>query len=453
MGFMAFAVKHTAKMASVLALAAAGITMAQPAVAANNDPIVLVHGFLGFGPNELRGTNFKYWGGFNDVQEHMRNYNGGGHQVMAASVGPISSNWDRAVELYYQIKGGCADYGARHTAQFAAYGAIRQPAGKCWAPDPANNPNNYPLALYPSWDAAHPLHLVSHSQGGQTVRVLIQLLENGSPNGDEGGGSLFVGGKIGWVKSATTISTPHNGTTLRDVVIDYVPKISELAGKVVEVAGLGGSSNPGYNFKLEQYGIAQGWAERFSDFLVRVKGAPFFSLNHHNSAQWDLGPDGARELNNWVRTSPNVYYYSIANVATEQGSFCCNSTDRIIAPFQSSAYQYARDDMMFFLKNTAGEWVVPSILVRGMGSYTQNAAGRVAIDSSWFPNDGVVNTISMKSPSGQPVRNYDGVNVRGSWQHLGYYPRYDHFDVIGWLLPESGVFPIYDNLSTILYRL
>jgi triacylglycerol lipase len=30
------------------------------------------------------------------------------HQVMTAAVGPISSNWDRAVELYYQIKGGCA---------------------------------------------------------------------------------------------------------------------------------------------------------------------------------------------------------------------------------------------------------------------------------------------------------------------------------------------------------
>ena len=54
-----------------------------------------------------------------------------------------------------------------------------------------------------------------------------------------------------------------------------------------------------------------------------------------------------KELNGWVKTSPNVYYYSIANHATEQGSFCCNDTDRLIAPIQLSSYQYARTDMIF----------------------------------------------------------------------------------------------------------
>ncbi len=450
MGSFASASKKAAGFAAGVALAISGLLAAPSASAANNHPIVLVHGFLGFGPNELQGTGFKYWGGFNDVAAHMRTYNGS-HKVLVAAVGPVSSNWDRAVELYYQIKGGCADYGARHTAKFAAFGAIQKPAGKCWAADPNNNPNRYPLALHPNWSASNPVHLVAHSQGGQTVRALIQLLENGSPDGYEGDGALYTGGKVGWVKSATTISSPHNGTTLRDVIVDYVPKISELAGKVVEVAGLGGSSNPLYNFKLEQYGLAQGATETFQQFLNRVKGAPFWSLNHRNSAQWDLGPDGARELNNWAKTSPNVFYYSIANRATEQGSFCCNSTDRIIAPFQSSSYQYARDDMMFFLKPTAGEWVVPSILMRGMGSYTSTS--RVLVNSSWFVNDGVVNTVSMKSPSGQPVRNYDGSSVRGTWNHLGYYNQYDHFDVLGWLQPSSSVYPIYNNLSTILYGL
>jgi triacylglycerol lipase len=449
---MAFMFKRAASFLAKISIALSALMAGGTALAANNYPVVLVHGFLGFGPDELQGTGFKYWGGFNDVAAHMKTYNGT-HQVLAAGVGPVSSNWDRAVELYYQIKGGCADYGATHTAKYAAYGAIQKPAGKCWAADANNNPNHYPLALYPAWDASHPVHFVSHSQGGQTVRTLIQLMENGSPDGNEGGGELYTGGKIGWVKSASTISTPHNGTTLRDVIVDYVPKVSELAGKIVEVAGLGGSTNPIYKFRLEQFGLAQGPAETFWQFLDRIKGAPFWSLNNHDSAQWDLGPDGARDLNNWVKTSPNVYYYSIGSKATEQGSFCCNNTDRLIAPFQSSSYQYARDDMIFFTKPTAGEWVVPSILQRGMGSYTQSAPGRVSIDSSWFPNDGVVNTISMRAPSGQPVRNYDGTSVRGAWNYLGYYNQYDHFDVIGWLLPTSGVYPIYDYLTNILYGL
>ncbi len=448
----ALVLERAANFLKHAAIAVSAFVALPPAFAANNDPVVLVHGFLGFGPNELQGTGFSYWGGFNDVAAHMRTYNGS-HQVMAAAVGPVSSNWDRAVELYYQIKGGCADYGAAHTAKYAAFGKIQKPAGKCWAADPNNNPNKYPLALYPKWDANNPIHLVAHSQGGQTVRTLIQLLENGSPDGNEGGGALYTGGKIGWVKSATTISTPHDGTTLRDVIIDYVPKVSELAGKLVEVAGLGGSSNPGYNFKLDQYGLAQGPAENFRDFLDRVKGAPFWSVSNRDSAQWDLGPDGARELNAWVKTSPNVYYYAIANKATETGSFCCNNTDRIIAPFQSSSYQYARNDMIFFMKPTAGEWVVPSIFTRGMGSYTQSDPSRVIINSNWFANDGVVNTISMKSPAGQPVRNYNGSSVRGTWNYLGYYNQYDHFDVIGWLLPSTSVYPIYNHIMGILYGL
>ncbi len=449
---MAVATRATNKILAGVALALSAWMATGEALAANNHPIVLVHGFLGFGPSEMQGTGFKYWGGFNDVQGYLKT-NNGSHQVHAAAVGPVSSNWDRAVELFYQIKGGCADYGAARTARFAAYGKIQKPAGKCWATDPNDNPNNYPLALYPQWDAAHPIHLVSHSQGGQTIRTMIQLLENGSPYGNEGNGALYTGGKIGWVKSATTISTPHNGTTLRDVIIDFVPKVSELAGKAVEVAGLGGSGGQLYNFKLEQYGLAQGPSENFQDFINRTKGAAFWKLENHDSAQWDLGPDGAKELNSWVKTSPNVYYYSIANHATEQGSFCCNDTDRVIAPFQSSAYQYARNDMIFFLKNTAGEWVVPSILQEGMGSYTQTDPSRVLIDSNWFVNDGVVNYISMKSPKSQPVRTYNGTSVKGYWNHLGYYNNYDHFDVIGWLNSSSTVYPIYNYLTGILYGL
>lgn len=435
------------KLLAKIALAAC---LATPvAHAANNHPIVLVHGFLGFGPDSLQGTGFSYWGGFNDIAAHLRSSQ---RPVFAAGVGPVSSNWDRAVELYYQVKGGCADYGAQHAAQHAADGEVQKPAGKCWAADPANNPNNYPLALYPQWDAQHPIHLVSHSQGGQTVRTLIQLLENGSPNGDEGGGALYTGGKTGWVTSASTIATPHNGTTLRDVIVDFVPKVSELAGQIVEVAGLGGST-AFYKFRLEQYGLAQGPAESISDFIARTGGAPFWSLDNHDAAQWDLGPDGAAELNAWVKTSPHVYYYSIGSRATVQGSFCCNDSDRLIAPFQSSSYQYARNDMIFFLKNTAGEWVVPSILQRGMGSYRQSEAGRVPTDSTWYPNDGVVNTVSMRAPAGQPVRNYDGASVKGSWNHLGYVDQYDHFDVIGWDQLPAGVYPIYDNLAAILYGL
>ena len=59
----------------------------------------------------------------------------------------------------------------------------------------------------------------------------------------------------------------------------------------------------------------------------------------------------------------------------------------------------------------------------------------------------------MRAPSGQPVRNYDGTSVRGTWNYHGYYVHYDHFDVIGWEQLPSGVYPIYDYITSVIYGL
>ena len=417
----------------LLAIAFAAITSS--ASAANNHPVVLVHGFLGFGPEQFTRTGFKYWGGFDDIAGHMRTHQGQ-HTVLVASVGSISSSWDRTAELYYQIKGGCVDYGDIHTTRFQ-HTEERRPPGKCWAADPANNPDHYPLALYPAWDAQHPIHLLGHSQGGQTIRSLVQLLEQGSPHGDEGGGDLYQGGKTGWVVSATTISAPHDGTSLRDAIGDFAPLAMDWAALIARMADPADAAHS-----------ASGAA-----YLDRVRVAPLWNQDNFDSAQWEMGPDGAREFNKWVRTSPNVYYFSIANSATAKGAWCCNQTDRTLAPLQQSRYQYPRKDMAPLTKPYAGEWILPSLLRRGLGSYTQSAPDRVPVDSAWFVNDGVVNTISMRSPKGQPVRNYDGRAVRGVWNYLQEYQTYDHFDVLGW--PRSGAkaYPIYDTVSAILYGL
>jgi triacylglycerol lipase len=387
-------------------LALAALCPVQPLLAANNDPVVLVHGFLGFGPDQFKSSGFLYWGGYGDIAGHMRIYKGP-HAVFTAGVGGISSNWDRAAELYAQIKGGCVDYGATHVARQNLPGQVQKPFGKCWAADPANNPFHFPLAFYPAWDANHPVHMIGHSQGGTTIRALIELLEHGSPDGDEGGGELYKGGKIGWIKSVTTISAPHNGTTLRDAVLDFLPNLH----------------------------------------------TPLRDWLDTNLAHWELAPDGARDFNQWARTSPNVVYFSIGTLATEAGSWCCNATDRIIAPIQTSAYQYARDDMIPYFKTFAGEWIVGSLYQHGMGGYTQDAAGRVRIDSEWFPSDGVVNTISMRAPAGHPVRDYDGTAVPGTWNFLGNYRGYDHFDVLNWPNPGPSADPIYDRISDIIFGL
>lgn len=419
------------RMASLL-LAVSALLSFHPAQAGNNYPVVLVPGFLGFGPDQFTQTGFRYWGGFNDVVGRMQA--GGRHRVLASTIAPIALNWDRAAELYYQIKGGCVDYGSTHTARHGHSDGIQKPAGKCWAVDPAHNPEHYPDAFYPAWDAGHPIHLIGHSQGGTTIRALIELLEHGSPDGDEGGGELYAGGKVGWVYSATTISAPHNGTTLRDAALDYGPWAAQWAVMVDNFVLLaGGPPNP---FLPAQPGV--GAVSPVADF---------------DAAQAEMAPDGAREFNRWARTSPSVYYYSVATLATEAGAACCNDTDRFSAPFQWPAYQYPRNDMIYFCKASAGEWITPFRIQRGMGSYTQAAPGRVRVDETWFANDGVVNTSSMKGPAGHPQRNYNGTSLRGTWNFVRTYKGYDHFDVLGWPGAPASSYQVYDRIGTIIYGL
>jgi hypothetical protein len=59
---------------------------------------------------------YKYWGGFTDIQEELKNR---GYKVYSAAIGPFSSNWDRACELYAFIKGGYVDYGLAHSEKYS----------------------------------------------------------------------------------------------------------------------------------------------------------------------------------------------------------------------------------------------------------------------------------------------------------------------------------------------
>jgi len=69
-----------------------------PALAANTYPVILVHGFAGFGRSEMLG--YKYWGGLTDLQEQLKTKYSN-QLVATAVVGPFSSNWDRVAELFY----------------------------------------------------------------------------------------------------------------------------------------------------------------------------------------------------------------------------------------------------------------------------------------------------------------------------------------------------------------
>ena len=97
----------------VLALSLCAI----PAAAADtqtrsDDPVVFVHGLMGWGQRAGINAVLPYWG---MTTGSLTSYlNSLGYETYSATVGPISSAWDRACELYAQLTGTTVDYGAAH---------------------------------------------------------------------------------------------------------------------------------------------------------------------------------------------------------------------------------------------------------------------------------------------------------------------------------------------------
>jgi triacylglycerol lipase len=359
----------------------------QTVVAGNDYPVVFVHGFSGWGRDELGG--FLYWGGFNDLQQRIRE---DGKKAYTAAVGPVSSNWDRACELYAVIKGGTVDYGAGHSSHFG-----HRRFGR-----------TYP-GLYPQWDATHKIHLVSHSQGGQTVRALVQLLAQGHPTAAQVGyapnnetSGLFTGGK-NWVCSVTTISTPHDGTTLTEMVDDIIPTAQTIIGAISVIA----NGNSVYDLKLDQF-----------------QDNPSIINSTKDISRWDLSAAGAKELNVWVKAQPNVYYFSWSTEQTYQGWL--------------TGHYYGTIEMdAIFLPMAAY-----------MGAFTNSGLG---VDSSWWQNDGVVNTNSMNGPkknSTDTIVTYNGTPQKGKWNYMGLLNDCDHMDIVGSLrYPGESCPDGYENLT------
>jgi triacylglycerol lipase len=370
------------------------------AVAATT-PIILVHGFLGFGRDELLGPQigFHYWGGFFDIETNLREQ---GYLTYTASIGPVSSNWDRACELYAQIKGGQVDYGAAHAAKYghARYG------------------RTYP-GFYPEWGQTDPttgrinkVHLIGHSQGGQTVRVLTQLLAEGDsaeqaffPADDLS--PLFKGQSKPWIASVTTLAAPHDGTTLVTGIINFSPFAENLIKIIIAITG--SSDSTFFDFKLDQWGLKRDPRESLLHYTHRVMQSNIWT-NTKDISAWDLSPEGAMALNRWVKAQPDVYYFSW-------------SADSSFSDLVDGHY-YPKWDMALLLQ--------PFSVF--LGGYIPPVASNIKIDSSWWPNDGVVNTRSQAGPrigSTDVIRPCSDTPQIGVWNYCGVLTGFDHITMIG----------------------
>ena len=359
--------------------------------AQNNYPIVLIHGFMGWGEDEMGGYN--YWGGREDYAQMLRDE---GHTVFTVSVGPVSSNWERAIEIYTHLKGGRVDYGKAHAEKF---NIIQKPDGKVYE------------SLYPEWDENHPVHLVGHSMGGQTARMLqyllIQEIVVNAETGELEKSDLLGQSHSNWIRSITSIATPHNGTTLADVVTKTIPFVQYFVG----VAGVAGTRF--YDFDLEQWGFSRGKDETWTGYVKRMRTHDAWASK--NMSSWDLSIEGAKEQNSFLLADPDVYYFSISTYTTEK-----------------------KDHSAFHIP-IEGTSILTRTRSKMLGSRVGYWADGTPTDSTWYENDGIVNTCSMAGPttginSADPIVNYDenDLLIPGQWYALGPI-QMDHWNIMGHL--------------------
>ena len=377
----------------------------------NKAPIVLVHGFLGWGKDEIENIN--YWGGANDIEAYLQSK---GYTVFSVSVGPISSNYDCAVETFFQIKGGQLDYGKKHSEK---YGLIQRPKGKVYK------------GLFPEWDNNNPIHLIGYSFGGQTIRMLHHLLktkvdfENRTPN------ILLDNNLDNWVKSITTMSTPLNGATIADITSKLIP-FSDNIMPIINVI-----STDYYDLDLYQWGLNKKETESLFGYMNRL--IQNNAWNTTNSIAYDATLAGAKNINNLVSIDPSVYYFSYSTSCSKKDS----STGFHIPQESLSLANYP--------------------LCHLMGRINIKSDENLKTDSTWFENDGTVNTISMVRPftgdnGPEPMKRIEkGEKPEpGVWNFMGEY-NLDHKNFIGFFIDGKemidDMMTRFENHAALLYSL
>ena len=396
----------------LLALVMAGSLLLLPAAAANTQsgaeryPTIYVHGLMGWGEHDQIYAVTPYWGLTSDLMPYLT---GKGYESYAASVGPLSSAWDRACELYAQLTGTTVDYGAAHAAEYdhARYGVT------------------YDKPLFEGWSADKKINLVGHSFGGATIRLFLDILADGSAEEQAAAKAagtevspFFQGGKADWVYSLTTLAAPHNGTTFLECCGDMTQFAAEASTTMAKLLGISDFKGV-YDFQLEQFGFYRKDGETVLEALDRVLHSDF--LSHNDNVFRDLTIDRALELNDDIEIQPTVYYFSYAGDKTRQSTLTGERTSAV--------------DMTPLFVPFANQMC---------GYYDQTTAGGFRIDKSWAPNDGLVNTVSALYPTDSAGRcltqsGKAGYVQQDGYSNVGYQPgvwnvmpvrHYDHGNFI-----------------------
>ena len=383
----------------------------------NKYPMIFVHGMFGWGMDEGLDKKLPYWGASTgNLMEFLEE---NGYEAYALSVGPLSSAWDRACEMYARIMGTTVDYGKAHSEKFN-----HRRFGR-----------TYDEPLFEGFSPEKKIHLIGHSFGGTTIRLFAHLMTHGAPEEqavtreDEISG-LFTGGKGDLIQSLTTICTPNNGTVTFQVAEKYklMPLIESVAFNYVSFVGrMSVQTKQYFDFHLEQYGInnTPGKEDRHDRAQARRQ-----LRNAGDNIKDDMSPERSRALNEFMQPlNPDYYYFSYYfNAIGKKGE----KKEKLSVTKTDFPFLYLTSNLIMF------------------DNRKKMARGEVAYED--FANDGLVNIGSAMHPANQPFKDFDPNNIeKGIWQVMPEQEG-DHGTAIGLFADAEKTHQFYLDMMDLLLK-
>ncbi|KAJ3061783.1 hypothetical protein HDU98_002330 [Podochytrium sp. JEL0797] len=407
----------------------------------SNYPTVFLHGLGGWGEAKPLLGLVHYFGGI--TQNILQDLRDNGYTVSAPSMGPLSSNWERACEAFAQITGSVTDYGVARSTQF---GHLR------FGEDHTGD------ALVPGFmQASNPLkiNLVGHSLGGPTQRMLTHLLQFGSPTEMSACvtaktvcSPLFWTNKTqSYVNGVYALSGVHQGSTFADFLQSNNGFLDFFRQLILTVVGL--NNWDGINLldmQLGHWGLVQNPGEKFFAYMNRILASPWFFED--SNALFDLSVSSVNSpLLSFVQNAPQVTYFSTAGLST---NWVINVA-------------LAQVTTLVFLGPIAGI----------IGTYSNSSLPILTSTNTpkgWRMNDGLVPIASSRSPPSGfksfPMSMSSGSQTslvgsalamapaKGVYNYVGEMNHMDHADLVGLLDLVPGMRTnLYMNIMSVLNAL